>query len=86
MLFSGLNVKKKRTEHVHLAVGKIDDVHDAQDEGKADPDERIGAPDEQPVDEILQENGHETRLIEKKRLIPRLRAARKDGGSDRGRR
>jgi hypothetical protein len=84
MPFSMLNVKNKSAGHVHLAMSEIDDVHDAQDESEADPDERIGAPDDQPVDKILQENGHGIRSAgEKRQMIPRPLPQPETGGPNR---
>jgi hypothetical protein len=63
-------------------MSEIDDVHDAQNEGKTEPDERIGATDDQPVDEILKENGHGIRSAgEKRQMIPRPLSQHGAGGS-----
>jgi hypothetical protein len=37
-------------------MGKINHIHDAEDKGQADPDQRIGAADDQAVHDILKEN------------------------------
>ena len=34
----------------------IDHIHDAEDKGQPDPDQRIGATDDQAIDDILEEN------------------------------
>ena len=47
-------------------MGEIDDLHDPQDEGETDPDQRIGASDDQPIDQILKQHGHEKRFRRKK--------------------
>ena len=43
-------------EHVHFAMGEIDHLHDAQDQGQADPDQGIGPADDQAVDHVLDED------------------------------
>ncbi len=41
-------------DHQELALGEVDDPHDAEDQTKADAHQRIDAADQQPGDERLQ--------------------------------
>ena len=40
-------------ERIKLAMGEIDHPHDAEDQRQADSQERVGAPEDQRVDEVL---------------------------------
>ena len=41
----------ERPEHVEVTLGKVEDLNDSQDQGKAGSDESIHSPAHQPVDE-----------------------------------
>jgi hypothetical protein len=42
-------------QHHEVALGEVDDPHDAEDQREADAHERVDAAHEQPRDEVLQE-------------------------------
>jgi hypothetical protein len=52
--------REKATQHVELAVGEVRDVHHAENHREPDRDQRIGAADQHPVQQMLAEDGHGT--------------------------
>src|SRR5678815_3700165 len=47
--------EEERPQHVELAVGEVDHAHDAEDQGEADAHEGVAAPDDEAVDDVLDE-------------------------------
>jgi len=54
-------VEEEGAQHEELAVGEVDHAHDAEDEGEADPHQGIAAPQDEAVDDVLDELGEHGR-------------------------
>ena len=55
---SGDQIDGVGAESVELAVGEIHHPHDAEDQRQADAEQRVGAAQDQRVDEVLEELVH----------------------------
>lgn len=55
-------VDRVHSDHQELAVGKVDDPHDTENQGQADADDRVNAAEQDAVDQELDENFHRKRL------------------------
>src|SRR5207249_1673904 len=72
-------VAEERTQDHQLAVGEVDDVHDAPDEGQAERRDAVDASHQEAVDEGLNEDGRSaeqrlsacpSRLASDRRTVP----------------
>ena len=59
-------VRDEPPEHVHLPVGEVEHPHQTEDEGEAERDEGVLAPEVDPVDEDL---FHPSRPLERPRSL-----------------